>query len=262
MRGRRPCLCAGEADAAAEPCTRKEADGNRSNGFTNPPPKKSKLERLSGEPLLPLPAATHAGSYPKTFSRFSCNGATGLQDGVEPPIQQDYPLEYTWRRPVDASSLRRDLGDVAGFMTLHKCETTTSYNVFMMLSQPAVSHELLAAALQGLESQKVTIEAHIAQVRSLLGNGAKRRGRPPKNAQATEAPEPKRRHFSAATRRKMAAAQKRRYAALRGETETTAAAKQVAVPPKKRTMSAAGRERIADAARKRWAAIKKAKNAA
>jgi hypothetical protein len=180
--------------------------------------------------------------------------------GVEPSIQQDYPLEFTWRRPVDASSLRRDLGDVPGFVTLH--ETTTSYNVFMMPSQTAVSHELLTAALHGLESQKITIEAHIAQVRSLLGNGAKRRGRPPKNAQATEAPEPKKRHFSAATRRKMAAAQRRRYAALRGETETTAATKQVAAPPKKRTMSAAGRQRIADAARKRWAAIKKAKNAA
>lgn len=123
----------------------------------------------------------------------------------------------------------------------------------------------MAAALLGLESQKVTIEAHIAQVRSLLGNGAKRRGRPPKSAQATEAPEPQKRHFSAATRRRMAAAQRRRYAALRSETATAkapAAAKQVAATPKKRTMSAAGRKRIADANRKRWAAIRKAKKQA
>src|SRR2546427_1697001 len=93
----------------------------------------------------------------------------------------------------------------------------------MMPSQPAVSHDLLNAALHGLESQKITIEAHIAQVQSLLGIGAKRRGRPPKNAQATDVAEPKKRHFSAATRRKMAAAQRRRYAALRGEAETTKA---------------------------------------
>ena len=135
----------------------------------------------------------------------------------------------------------------------------------MMTSQTAVSHEVLEAALHGLESQKITIEAHIAQVRSLLGNGAKRLGRPPKTAQATDATEPKKRHFSAATREKMAAAQRKRYAALRGETEAakaSAATKQVVAPPKKRRMSAAGRERIADAARKRWAAIKKAKSAA
>jgi len=63
----------------------------------------------------------------------------------------------------------------------------------------------------------------------------------------------------------MAAAQRKRYAALRGEAETakaSAAAKQVAATPKKRTMSAAGRKRIADAARKRWAAIRNAKSAA
>jgi hypothetical protein len=133
---------------------------------------------------------------------------------------------------------------------------------FIMPTQPTVSHDLLNAALHGLESQKITIEAHIAQVRSLLGTGPKRRGRPPKSAQATDVAEPKKRHFSAATRRKMAAGQRRRYAALRGETATTTTTKQVAATPKKRTMSAAGRKRIADAARKRWAAIRKAKSAA
>src|SRR5438552_3055789 len=133
-----------------------------------------------------------------------------------------------------------------------------------MPTQPAISHELLEAALHGLESQKITIEAHIAQVRSLLGTGPKRRGRPPKNAQATEAPEPKKRHFSAATRRKMAAGQRRRYAALKGETETAkaSATKKIAATPKKRTMSAEGRARIAAAARKRWAAIRKAERQA
>src|SRR5437660_2743464 len=106
-----------------------------------------------------------------------------------------------------------------------------------MPTQPTVSHDLLNAALHGLESQKIAIEAHIAQVRSLLGIGVKRRGRPPQNAQTSEVSEPKKRHFSAATRKKMAAAQRRRYAALRGETATAAAIKQVAAPPKKRTMS-------------------------
>ena len=144
-------------------------------------------------------------------------------------------------------------------------ETTTGYHVFMMTRPREVSDDLLNAALHGLESQKLAIEAHIAQVRSLLGNGVKRRGRPPKNALTTDVAEPKKRHFSVATRRKMAAGQRRRYAALTGETETakaSAATKEVAATPKKRTMSAAGRKRIADANRKRWAAIRKAKSAA
>jgi hypothetical protein len=135
----------------------------------------------------------------------------------------------------------------------------------MMTSQPAVSHDLLNAALYGLEAQKIAIEAQIAEVRSLLGNGAKRLGRPPKNAPATGVEEPKKRHFSAATRRKMAAAQRKRYAALRGTAATAKASttsKPAAAPPKKRTMSAAGRKRIAEAARKRWAAIRKAKKQA
>ena len=143
-------------------------------------------------------------------------------------------------------------------------QTSTSYHVFIM-TRPVISNDILNAALNGLESQKLTVEAHIAQVRSLLGNGVKRRGRPPRNALTTAVAEPKKRHFSAATRRKMAAGQRRRYAALRGETEQsqkTTARKQVATPPKKRTMSAAGRKRIADADRKRWAAIRKAKSAA
>ena len=130
----------------------------------------------------------------------------------------------------------------------------------MTAGQPVVSNDLLSAALQGLESQKLTIEAHIAEVRSLLGNGAKRRGRPPKNAQTTYGTEPKKRHFSAAARRRMAAAQKLRWAKLRGETGQPT--KKVAATPKKRTMSAEAKANIAAAARKRWAAVRKAKKAA
>jgi hypothetical protein len=83
-----------------------------------------------------------------------------------------------------------------------------------------LDQSVLTAALEGLEAQKKRLEGHIAQVRSLLGLGTGRRGRPPKAAAATAEPAGptrgrKRRKFSAATRAKMAAAQKKRWAAIK-----------------------------------------------
>ena len=69
------------------------------------------------------------------------------------------------------------------------------------------------------EQQRIA-EAIIVVERLAMGSGAKRRGRPPKWMSAANASnavvgdEPRaRRSFSAATRKKMAAAQKRRWAA-------------------------------------------------
>jgi len=66
-------------------------------------------------------------------------------------------------------------------------------------------------------------------------------------------PSPKKRKFSAAARAKIAAAQKARWAKLKG---TKPAAKPVA--KKKSKMSAAGRARISAAAKARWAKAKAA----
>ena len=123
-----------------------------------------------------------------------------------------------------------------------------------------LSTEVLNAALAGLEAQSRKIDEHIAQVRSLLGIGEKRRGRPPKAAsEVTEHAEPaaKKRRFSAATRAKMRAAQQKRWAAVKGTVEAPAKA----APKKKRKLSAAGRRRIIEATKKRWAEYK-AKQAA
>ena len=93
-----------------------------------------------------------------------------------------------------------------------------------------MSNEILTAALAGLEAQKKTIDDHIASIRSVLvvtAAGAmapKRRGRPPKQVQAS----------------------------------TVAPTAQASAPRKRRRMSAEGRRRIAEAARRRWAAAKKA----
>jgi len=80
--------------------------------------------------------------------------------------------------------------------------------------------DVLQAALEGLEAQKQRIEDHLRQVRSLLGIGAPRRGRPPKSAEAatvTEQPTKRRRKrtMSAEARARISAAQKKRWAATK-----------------------------------------------
>jgi hypothetical protein len=72
-----------------------------------------------------------------------------------------------------------------------------------------------------------------------------------------------RRKMSAAARKRIAEAQRKRWAAQKaGKTTPVKAAKQAAAPAKKRGKSAAARRRIAAAQKKRWAAIKAAKKVA
>jgi len=123
-----------------------------------------------------------------------------------------------------------------------------------------LSSEVLSAALEGLEAQSRKIDEHIQKVRSLLGIGEKRRGRPPKSeAEVSESPAAgTRRRFSAATRARMRDAQQKRWAALKGEQKAAAPAKKSAAKaaPAKRRLSAAGRKRIIEATKKRWAEYK------
>jgi len=74
---------------------------------------------------------------------------------------------------------------------------------------------LLTAALEGLELQKQRIDEQIREVRSLLGQTPGRRGRPRGNAIATTAAEGKRGRLSPSARKRIAAAQKRRWAEYR-----------------------------------------------
>jgi hypothetical protein len=117
-----------------------------------------------------------------------------------------------------------------------------------------LSNDVLNAALAGLEAQRGKIEAQIEQVRTMLGMGTPRRGRPPKAAVAegspvvSEPPTRKRRKFSAETRARMKAAQQKRWAAIKESEEAPAKA-----ATKKRKLSAAGRKRIIEATKKRWA---------
>ena|SRR5687768_1493502 len=90
-----------------------------------------------------------------------------------------------------------------------------------MARPPKVRSEMfLEAALEGLELRKARIDDEIRQVRALMGRRG--RGRPPKNAAAVEAaaaPAPakrrRRRRLNADARKRIAAAQKKRWADFR-----------------------------------------------
>jgi len=74
------------------------------------------------------------------------------------------------------------------------------------------NESLLSAALEGLELQKQRIESQIREVRALLG---KRPGRVTMDAAPAGAKPARKRQLSAAARKRIAAAQKRRWAEYR-----------------------------------------------
>ena len=110
-----------------------------------------------------------------------------------------------------------------------------------------LNRTLLEAALSGLEAQKARIEEYIAAVRSQLG---------PERPTVVP-PARKKRRLSAAGRKAIGDAARRRWAA--------AGVQKAVVPPparRKVKISAAGRKRIAAAQKKRWAAKRAADAAA
>jgi phage major head subunit gpT-like protein len=104
----------------------------------------------------------------------------------------------------------------------------------------------LTNALQQLRAERQVAQLHVEKldqaisvIESLNGSGASRKASRPT------------RIISAASRRKMAQAQRARWAKAKGQ-----------APKAKRTLSAAGRKRIATAQRARWAKLKAGKKAA
>jgi hypothetical protein len=103
---------------------------------------------------------------------------------------------------------------------------------------------IIDAAIQGFESQKRRIDEQIAELRALSNGHAPR-------TESSAPPRTKKRGMSAAGRKAIAKAQRKRWAAVKGEGEAVAAK-----PAKKakRKLSAAGRAAIIAATKKRWAA--------
>ncbi|MGA3240984.1 MAG: hypothetical protein ABSG03_32345 [Bryobacteraceae bacterium] len=110
-----------------------------------------------------------------------------------------------------------------------------------------LDNDILAAAIEGFEAQKTRIDAQIAEIRQQLSGAS---------AESAATPEagPKRRKVSAAGRKRMAEAQRKRWAAKK----QSAAGPEAAGQKPKRKMSAAARKRISEATKKRWALVKAA----
>ena len=105
-----------------------------------------------------------------------------------------------------------------------------------------VTERIIAAAIAGFEAQKREIDAEIAALRGeVRESGAAE--------PSAESIKPARRKLSAATRKKMALAQQKRWAA---KTVAPAPEEPVAEKPK-RKLSAAGKKRIIEASKKYWA---------
>jgi hypothetical protein len=111
--------------------------------------------------------------------------------------------------------------------------------------------EVLRAALAGYQQELSIIEQKMEEIRRELGGRA---SAAPKRSPV----QGERRVLSAAARKRIAIAQKKRWAAYK----KAEAAPEKKMPAKRRKMSAAGRKRIADATKKRWAAFRAAKAAA
>ena len=113
-----------------------------------------------------------------------------------------------------------------------------------------LTNEIIAAAIDGYEAQKIHIDGKIAALRAMLPGGSP-------EAAAPEAPTRKRK-ISAAARRRMATAQKKRWAAIKGVADAEPSAPKETPKPKRR-ISKEGMARIVAATKKRWAAVRAAK---
>jgi hypothetical protein len=107
----------------------------------------------------------------------------------------------------------------------------------------------LRSERQQAQLQVEKLDQAISVIESLNGSGTSRNANQPT------------RIISAASRRKMAQAQRARWARARKESQPMALAKTTGSAPVKRTMSAAARRKIAAFQRARWAKIKQQKKA-
>jgi hypothetical protein len=129
----------------------------------------------------------------------------------------------------------------------------------------------LTNALQQLRAERREAQSHvekldkaIAAIESLNGTGTPRQSNQPTGITSVSAsPSVPTRIISAASRRKMAQAQRARWARARKESQPVVATARTTTPaPVKRTMSPAARRKIAAFQRVRWAKLRAGKKKA
>src|ERR1017187_7649310 len=111
--------------------------------------------------------------------------------------------------------------------------------------------EIITAAVEGFEQQKLRIDAQIAELRQMLT------GTPTDPAATPKGPKGKRRKMGAAARKRIGDAQRKRWA----ESKKTSSPIAPKAPKPKRKLIAAGKKAIVEATKKRWAALHAAKKA-
>jgi hypothetical protein len=126
--------------------------------------------------------------------------------------------------------------------------SASGYNPLM--TRETQDTDILQAALIGYRHQIAEIEAKMADIQGKL------------DGTSATAPTAPKRVLSAAARRRIAAAQKKRWAAVCGAEAAKTKSPSKPVPVKKRRISAAGRKRIIAATKKRWVAFRAKKAAA
>ena len=192
-------------------------DAKRFQGVPPPPNKLGSKPAISSRicPLTYVPATLPALASPATWSY------TNSRDRI---------IRFPSIRPLLLRS--KDLA------------TCLSPNDTMPLNmrKPKIDHSFLEAALVGFGHKLAELTLKIAEIKRTLGIG--------EAASATPAGG-RRRRMSAAGKARIAAAQRKRWAAVKMQQGQATPAKRTA--PKKRTMSAAARKRIGEATRKRWA---------
>ena len=111
---------------------------------------------------------------------------------------------------------------------------------------PKLNAEIIAAAIEGFESQKRRIDAQIGELRAMLSGG---------RTEGTTTPEAptRKRKVSATARRRMAEGQKKRWAAIKAASAAPESAARPEPAKPKRKISAAGRRAISEATKRRWA---------
>ena len=107
-----------------------------------------------------------------------------------------------------------------------------------------LTDEIVRAAIDGFTAQKAHLNQRIAELRILLNGGS------PESPAASEPTPGKSRKMSASARRRIALAQKARWARHRSESEPRPT-KVIASKPKRR-ISPEGLKRIIAATKKRW----------
>ena len=109
------------------------------------------------------------------------------------------------------------------------------------MARAGTNNDLLAMALVGYEAQRAKINAAMAEIRAKLGYGSSAQVAPRKST------------MSAAARKRIGAAQRKRWAGIRAQAKSASKS-----APRKRKLSATARKKMGDATRKRWVAYRKA----